>query len=122
MDEKSAKLPQKARKKRAKNVKKPPKKSKFALAHLAKSTPSAEKSPRTPPSGPVARKKSPKNRSENRRENFIHNRQRSKASVAPNVTVRPFGRARGRQAVGSEGENPARSAGGLGLDLDVPGG
>jgi len=45
MDEKSAKKGPKTGKNRSKNAKKPLKKSKFALAHLAKTTPSAEKSP-----------------------------------------------------------------------------
>jgi len=44
MDEKSAKLGTKTGKNRSKNAKKPLKKSKFPLAHLTKSTPSAEKS------------------------------------------------------------------------------
>ena len=45
MDGKSAKKGLKTGKNRTKNVKKPLKKSKFALAHLTKSTPSAEKTP-----------------------------------------------------------------------------
>jgi len=61
MDGKSAKKGTKTGKNRSKNAKKPLKKSKFALAHLTKSTPSAEKSPRTLAPGPVASKKAPKN-------------------------------------------------------------
>ena len=61
MDEKSAKFGLKTGKNRSKNVKKPLKKSKFALAHLTKSTPSAEKSPRAPAPGPMGSKKPPKN-------------------------------------------------------------
>jgi len=45
MDGKSAKKGTKTGKNRAKNAKKPLKKSKFALAHLTKGTPSAEKNP-----------------------------------------------------------------------------
>jgi len=67
MDEKSAKKGTKTGKNRPKNVKKPLKKSKFPLAHLTKSTPSAEKSPRTLAPGPVASKKSPQNTPENSR-------------------------------------------------------
>jgi hypothetical protein len=61
MDGKSAKKGTKTGKNRSKNAKKPLKKSKFPLAHLTNSTPSAEKSPRTLAPGPVAAKKSPKN-------------------------------------------------------------
>jgi len=61
MDEKSAKKGTKTGKKRSKNVKKPLKKSKFALAHLTKSTPSAAKTPRKPAPRPVGSKKPPKN-------------------------------------------------------------
>jgi hypothetical protein len=65
MDGKSAKKGTKTGKNRTKNGKKPLKKSKFALAHLAKGTPSAEKSPPTPAPGPVASKKPPKNTPQN---------------------------------------------------------
>ncbi len=61
MDEKSAKKGTKTGKNRSKNVKKHLKKSKFALAHLTKGTPSAEKTPLTLAPGPVASKKSPEN-------------------------------------------------------------
>jgi len=61
MDEKSAKKGTKSGKNRTKNVKKALKKSKFPLAHLTNSTPSAEKTPRTPAPGPVGSKKPPKN-------------------------------------------------------------
>jgi hypothetical protein len=74
MDAKSAKLGTKTGKNRSKNVKKPLKKSKFALAHLTKGTPSAEKSPRTPAPGPVGPKKSPQNHPQNSRQKVIHNR------------------------------------------------
>jgi len=67
MDEKSAKWGLKTGKNRTKNVKKVEKGTKFALAHLTNSTPSAEKSPRTLAPGPVAHKKSPQNSSENPR-------------------------------------------------------
>jgi hypothetical protein len=73
MDGKSAKKGTKTGKNRPKNVKKPLKKSKFALAHLTKSTLSAEKNPRTPPPGPVASKKSPKNTPQNLLKKVIHN-------------------------------------------------
>jgi len=77
MDGKSAKKGTKTGKNRTKNVKKPLKKSKFALAHLTKSTPSAEKSPRTLAPGPVASQKSPQNTPKNSRQKVIHNRRRS---------------------------------------------
>jgi hypothetical protein len=73
MDGKSAKKGTKTGKNRTKNVKKPLKKSKFALAHLTKGTPSAEKSPRTPAPRPVGSKKSPKNTPQNSRQKVIHN-------------------------------------------------
>ena len=76
MDGKSAKKGPKTGKNRTKNVKKPLKKSKFALAHLTKSTPSAEKSPRTLAPRPVASQKSPQNTPENSRQKVIHNRRR----------------------------------------------
>jgi len=74
MDEKSAKKGTKTGKNRSKNVKKPLKKSKFALAHLTKSTPSAEKSPRTLAPGPVGSQKSPKDTPQNSPKKVIHNR------------------------------------------------
>jgi hypothetical protein len=74
MDGKSAKLGTKTGKNRTKNVKKHPKKSKFALAHLTKSTPSAEKTHRTPAPGPVTSKKSPKIHPQNLLKKVIHNR------------------------------------------------
>jgi len=77
MDEKSAKKGTKTGKNRSKNVKKPLKKSKFALAHLTNSTPSAEKTPRKPAPGPMGSKKPPKNTPENSRQKVIHNRPRS---------------------------------------------
>jgi hypothetical protein len=73
MDGKSAKKGPKTGKNRPKNVKKPLKKSKFALAHLTKGTPSAEKTPRTPAPGPVGSKKSPKNTPQNLLQKVIHN-------------------------------------------------
>ena len=73
MDGKSAKKGTKTGKNRTKNRKKPLKKSKFALAHLTKSTPSAEKNPRKPAPGPVASKKSPKNTPPNWLQKVIHN-------------------------------------------------
>jgi len=77
MDGKSAKLGTKTGKNRTKNVKKPLKKSKFALAHLTKSTPSAEKTPRTLAPGPMGSKKPPKNTPQNSRQKVIHNRRLS---------------------------------------------
>jgi hypothetical protein len=77
MDAKSAKKGTKTGKNRAKNRKKHPKKSKFPLAHLTKSTPSAEKTPRTLAPGPVASKKSPQNTPQNLLQKVIHNRPRS---------------------------------------------
>ena len=77
MDGKSAKKGPKTGKNRTKNVKKIEKSTKFALAHLTKGAPSTEKSPRTPPPGPVASQKSPKKISQNSRKNFIHNRRRA---------------------------------------------
>ena len=76
MDEKSAKKGLKTGKKRPKNAKKPLKKSKFALAHLAKSTPSAEKSALAPAPGPMGFQKSPKNFPKTASKKFIHNRRR----------------------------------------------
>jgi hypothetical protein len=73
MDEKSAKKGLKTGKNRTKNRKKPLKKSKFALAHLTNSTPSAEKSHRTPAPGPMGSKKSPQNTPQNSRQKVIHN-------------------------------------------------
>jgi len=85
MDGKSAKKGTKTGKNRAKNAKKPLKKSKFALAHLTKGTPSAEKSP--PGTGtaravagralaprPMGSKKPPQNIPQNSRQKVIHNR------------------------------------------------
>jgi hypothetical protein len=72
MDGKSAKKGTKTGKNRTKNRKKPLKKSKFALAHLTKSTPSAEKSPPTPAPGPMGSKKPPKNILQNSLKKFIH--------------------------------------------------
>jgi len=72
MDEKSAKKGTKTGKNRTKNVKKTLKKSKFALAHLTKSTPSAEKSPPALAPGPMASKKPPKNTPQNSRQKVIH--------------------------------------------------
>jgi len=77
MDGKSAKKGTKTGKNRSKNVKKPLKKSKFALAHLTKSTPSAEKPPRALAPGQVASKKPPKNTPQNLLKKVIHNRRRS---------------------------------------------
>jgi hypothetical protein len=74
MDGKSAKKGTKTGKNRSKNVKKPLKKSKFALAHLTKGTPSAEKNPRTLAPGPMGSQKSPKNILQNSRQKVIHNR------------------------------------------------
>ncbi|MCX5647535.1 MAG: hypothetical protein NTX40_00315, partial [Planctomycetota bacterium] len=65
MDGKSAKKGTKTGKNRTKNVKKPLKKSKFALAHLTKGTPSAEKNPRKLAPGPVVSKKPPQNTPQN---------------------------------------------------------
>ena len=76
MDGKSAKLGLKTGKNRTKNVKKHPKKSKFALAHLTNSTPSAEKSPRTLAPGPVGSQKPPKNHPQNLLQKVIHNPRR----------------------------------------------
>jgi len=76
MDGKSAKLGTKTGKNRTKNVKKPLKKSKFPLAHLTKSTPSAEKNPRTLAPGPVGSKKPPQNSPQNLLKKVIHNRRR----------------------------------------------
>jgi len=61
MDGKSAKLGTKTGKNRTKNAKKPLKKSKFPLAHLTNSTPSAEKSALALAPGPMGSKKPPKN-------------------------------------------------------------
>jgi hypothetical protein len=77
MDGKSAKKGTKTGKNRAKNVKKPLKKSKFALAHLTNSTPSAEKSPWALAPRPVGSKKSPKNYPQNLLQKVIHNRGRA---------------------------------------------
>jgi hypothetical protein len=77
MDGKSAKKGTKTGKNRPKNRKKPLKKSKFALAHLTKGTPSAEKRPRTLAPGPVGYKKPPKNYLQNSRKKVIHNRRLS---------------------------------------------
>jgi len=77
MDEKSAKKGTKTGKNRAKNAKKPLKKSKFALAHLTKSTPSAEKSALALAPGPVASKKLPQNTPQNLLQKVIHNRRRA---------------------------------------------
>jgi len=77
MDGKSAKLGTKTGKNRTKNVKKPLKKSKFALAHLTNSTPSAEKSALALAPEPVASKKPPKNTPQNSRKKVIHNRGRA---------------------------------------------
>jgi len=74
MDGKSAKLGLKTGKNRTKNAKKPLKKSKFALAHLTKGTPSAEKSALALAPGPVGSQKSPKNTPQNSRKKVIHNR------------------------------------------------
>jgi len=74
MDAKSAQWPQKAPKNRSKTCKKLQKVAKSALAHLTKSTPSAEKSPRTLAPGPVGSKKSPKNTPQNILKKVIHNR------------------------------------------------
>ena len=74
MDGKSAKKGTKTGKNRAKNVKKPLKKSKFPLTHLTKGTPSAEKNPRTIAPGPIGSKKSPKNTPQNLLKKVIHNR------------------------------------------------
>jgi hypothetical protein len=76
MDGKSAKKGTKTGKNRPKNAKKVEKGTKSALAHLTKSTPSAEKSPRTPAPGPVGYKKPPKNYPQNSRQKVIHNRRR----------------------------------------------
>ncbi len=77
MDGKSAKKGIKTGKNRSKNVKKPLKKSKFPLAHLTKSTPSAEKSPLTLAPGPMGSQKPPKIHPQNARKKVIHNRGRS---------------------------------------------
>jgi len=77
MDEKSAKKGTKTGKNRTKNAKKHLKKSKFALAHLTKSTPSAEKTARALALGPMGSKKSPQNTPPNSRQKVIHNRRRS---------------------------------------------
>jgi len=76
MDEKSAKWGPKTGKNRSKTCKKGAKNGKKPLAHLANSTPSAEKSPRTPAPGPVGSKKSPKNLPQNLLQKVIHNRGR----------------------------------------------
>jgi hypothetical protein len=77
MDGKSAKKGTKTGKNRAKNVKKPLKKSKFALAHLTNSTPSAEKNPRTLAPGPMGSQKPPQNTPQNLLQKVIHNRRRA---------------------------------------------
>jgi len=77
MDGKSAKKGTKTGKNRPKNVKKPLKKSKFALAHLTKSTPSAEKTPRALAPRPMGSKKPPKNTPQNLLKKVIHNRGRA---------------------------------------------
>ncbi|MGB2753629.1 MAG: hypothetical protein WBD75_03890 [Phycisphaerae bacterium] len=77
MDGKSAKKGLKTGKNRTKNVKKVEKGTKFALAHLTKGTPSAEKSPRTPAPGPVGSKKPAKNHPQNFLQKVIHNRGRT---------------------------------------------
>jgi len=74
MDGKSAKKGTKTGKNRPKNVKKPLKKSKFPLAHLTKSTPSAEKSHPALAPGPVDSKKPPQNTPQNLLKKVIHNR------------------------------------------------
>ena len=74
MDGKSAKKGTKTGKNRTKNRKKPLKKSKFALAHLTKGTPSAEKSALAPAPGPMGSQKSPKNTPQNLLKKVIHNR------------------------------------------------
>jgi len=76
MDAKSAQWPQKAPKNRSKKRKKGAKNGKKPLAHLTKSTPSAEKSPRTLAPGPMGSKKSPKNTPKNLLQKVIHNRRR----------------------------------------------
>jgi len=76
MDGKSAKKGTKTGKNRAKNAKKPLKKSKFALAHLTNSTPSAEKSALAPAPGPMGSKKPPQNIPQNLLKKVIHNRRR----------------------------------------------
>ena len=60
MDGKSAKKGIKTGKNGSKNAKKHPKKSKFALAHLTKSTPTAEKAPGRPRQGRWPVKNRPK--------------------------------------------------------------
>jgi hypothetical protein len=74
MDGKSAKKGTKTGKNRTKNVKKPLKKSKFALAHLTIRGSLGAKTPRTPPPRPVASQKSPKNLPQNLLQKVIHNR------------------------------------------------
>jgi hypothetical protein len=74
MDGKSAKKGPKTGKNRTKNVKKPLKKSKSALAHLTNSTPSAEKTARALAPGPMGSQKSPQNTPQNSRKKVIHNR------------------------------------------------
>jgi len=74
MDAKSAQWPQKALKTGQKRDKKLQKVAKSALAHLTKSTPSAEKTARAPAPGPMGSKKSPKNTPQNWRQKVIHNR------------------------------------------------
>jgi hypothetical protein len=76
MDGKSAKKGTKTGKNRVKNAKKPLKKSKFPLAHLTNSTPSAEKTARALAPGPVGYKKPPKNYPQNSRQKVIHNPRR----------------------------------------------
>jgi hypothetical protein len=73
MDGKSAKKGLKTGKNRTKNAKKPLKKSKFPLAHLTKSTPSAEKSALALAPGPMASQKSAENTLKNSRQKVIHN-------------------------------------------------
>jgi hypothetical protein len=73
MDEKSAKKGTKTGKNRSKTCKKGVKNAKKPLAHLTKSTPSAEKTPRTLAPGPVASKKSPQNTPQNLLQKVIHN-------------------------------------------------
>jgi hypothetical protein len=73
MDGKSAKLGPKTGKNRSKNVKKVEKSTKSALAHLTKSTPSAEKSALALAPGPMGSKKPPENTPQNLLQKVIHN-------------------------------------------------
>jgi hypothetical protein len=102
MDGKSAKKGTKTGKNRTKNVKKVEKSTKFALAHLTKSTPSAEKRPRTPPPRPMGSKKPPKNTPQNLLKKVIHNRRRSPSS--PCLVATPPGASHGRTPPGSKGK------------------